>query len=198
MVQVRSQDISFLIDQLLEPGHLPDGLETYLDTSKIFVFGHSLGGATSAQVAFNDDRIVGGLNFDGKLFGSAAESGLDLPFFLIGAEAPANQTSYFGGFLDKLRGPKMLLTVDGMKHLSFTDIPLLLSLRDDIPPELEPVIAAVFGSINGWRAATVVNGILKAVTGFLFRGEEQDICHFEDDTAEIVVVEEGLGGVCHD
>ncbi|KAF4960306.1 hypothetical protein FSARC_10503 [Fusarium sarcochroum] len=76
-------------------------IDVKLDTKKIFVYGHSLGGATSAQVAFDDDRVLGGLNFNGTLFGSVKEVGLDKPFFLVGAEAPENPTSYFGGFIDK-------------------------------------------------------------------------------------------------
>lgn len=195
--QVRSQDVSFLIDQISAPSKLGDNIDGKLDTKKIFLYGHSLGGATSAQVAFDDDRVLGGLDLDGALFGSVKEAGLDKPFFLIGAEAPQNTTSYFGGFMDKVRGPKMLITIDETKHLTFFDLPLLLSLRNDVPPDLEIMIAGLLGTMDGKRAASVVDSILGAVTSFLFEGKARSLCKVEDKISEAVLVERDLKTACH-
>ncbi|KAH6879441.1 Alpha/Beta hydrolase protein [Thelonectria olida] len=196
--RVRSQDVSFLIDQISEPSNLPGDLDRRLDTSKIFVYGHSIGGAASALVAFNDARVLGGLNLDGLLRGPVSEAGLDVPFFIIGAESTANATSNYGGFMDKLRGVKMLLTIDGTEHLSFFDVPLLLSLRDDLPPDLKPAIAALFGTTPVKRVAAIVNDILGTVTSFLFKGKVEPFCQVEDRISEAVIVEMDLKGACSD
>ncbi|KAL6407755.1 Platelet-activating factor acetylhydrolase [Ilyonectria robusta] len=166
--------------------------------SKIFVYGHSLGGATSAQVALNDDRVLGGLDLDGALRGSVSEDRLDVPFFVVSQEGTPDTTSYFKGFMDKLRGPKMLLEIDGTEHLSFVDLPLLLSLRDDVSPELQPGIAMVLGTIDGKRIADIVNNILSMVTNFLFEGKAESLCKLEDEVAEVTVVERDLNGTCYD
>ncbi|KAH7113463.1 Alpha/Beta hydrolase protein [Dactylonectria estremocensis] len=193
---VRSQDVSFLIDQILKPSSLGHGFSGRLDTSRIFVYGHSLGGATSALVALNDDRVLGGLDMDGFLWGPVTEAGLDVPFFIVGAGSTANDTLNYGGFMDKLNGVNALLTMDGMQHMSFFDIPLLISLRDDIPPELEPVLAAAFGAIPGKRVAAIVDSILGMVTRFLFEGKARPLCTVEDRIPELVVVERDLKGAC--
>ncbi|KAH7121993.1 Alpha/Beta hydrolase protein [Dactylonectria estremocensis] len=194
--RVRSQDVSFLIDQILEPSNLGHDFNGRLDTSKIFVYGHSIGGATSALVALDDNRVLGGLDLDGVMWGPVKEAGLDIPFFIVGAESTANATSNYGGFMDKLRGVKMLLTIDGTEHMSFFDIPLLLSLRDDMPPDLEPLIATLFGTTPGKRVAEILNSFLGMVTSFLFKGKVRPLCKLEERISEAVVVERDLKGAC--
>lgn len=100
--------------------------------------------------------------------------------------------------MDKLRGPKMLLAIDGTEHLSFVDLPLLLSLRGDVSPELKPVIAMVLGTIDGKRMAGIVNNILSMVTSFLFEGKAESLCKLEDEVAEATIVERDLNGACSD
>lgn len=43
------------------------------DPRKVSVYGHSLGGAKAASAVLKDDRVLGGLNFEGTLYGSVAE-----------------------------------------------------------------------------------------------------------------------------
>ena len=167
-----------------------------LDHRKLFSDVHSLDGATSAQVALDHDRILGGLNFDGQLFGSVKEVGLDKPFFIVGEQTLENGTTYFGDFIEKVRGPKMLITIDGTKHLTFFDAPLLLSLRDNLPPELKPVIAAALGTIDGKRAASILDDILLAVTSFVFKRRAKSLCKIEDGIAEVVLMERDLKKPC--
>ncbi|RSL60995.1 hypothetical protein CEP54_006472 [Fusarium duplospermum] len=190
-VKVRSEDISFLIDQILEPSSLGGILEGF-DTSKIFVYGHSLGGATSAQVAFNDDRVLGGLDLDGKLYGSVSEAGLDTPLFVVGADSTEEAAAYFKGIMNKVNAAKMFLTVNGTGHMSFVDLPLVLSLLDFAPPGIETVI----GTIDGKRMVTITDDILGAVTNFLFKGKTGPLCQLEDKIGEAVVVERDLKRAC--
>ncbi|KAK7432068.1 hypothetical protein QQZ08_001358 [Neonectria magnoliae] len=163
--------------------------------NKIFVYGHSLGGATAPQVAFNDDRVLGSLDLDGKLYGAVSETGHDAPCFLIGAESSPDATAYLKGIMEKFRGPKMLLTINGTKHMSFVDMPLLFSLRDDLPPGLlEPVL----GSIDDKRMAHIVDHILRTVTSFLFKGKSESLYKIEDVVTETGLLERDLKGACYD
>ncbi|KAL2678930.1 hypothetical protein Neosp_009682 [[Neocosmospora] mangrovei] len=188
---VRSEDISFLIDEILEPSILGGILDGF-DTSKIFVYGHSLGGATSAQVALNDDRVLGGLDFDGKLYGSVSEAGLNTPLFVVGADSTEEAASYFEGIMDKVDAAKMFLTVNGTGHMSFVDLPLVLSLLDFTAPGLERSI----GTIDGKRITSITDDVLGAVTSFLFKGETRSLCQLEDKVEEVIVVERDLKKAC--
>ncbi|KAJ4211833.1 hypothetical protein NW759_012123 [Fusarium solani] len=190
-VKVRSEDISFLIDQILEPSSLGGILDGF-DTSKIFVYGHSLGGATSAQVALNDDRVLGGLDLDGKLYGSVSEAGLDTPLFVVGADSTEEAASYFKGIMGKVDAAKMFLTINGTGHMSFVDLPLVLSLLDFTAPGLERAI----GTIDGKRIASITDDILGAVTSLLFKGKTRALCQLEDKVEEAVMVERDLKKAC--
>lgn len=183
----------FVIDQLPS---ICDHVLGNPASRKVFVYGHSLGGATAASAMLQDDRVLGGLNFDGTLYGPAADQGLDRPFILAGTPIPVNSTSPpFNGFMDKLRGPKMLLTINDTKHLSFFDVPLMLALQEqDIPPELLPVIDDVLGGIDGKLLADAVNRVLTAMVRFLFRDDARGLCEIGERVKEISVIERDWPG----
>ncbi|KAL6362885.1 hypothetical protein LRP88_04200 [Fusarium phalaenopsidis] len=168
------------------------GILDGFDTSKIFVYGHSLGGATSAQVALNDDRVLGSLDMDGKLYGSVSEAGLDTPLFVVGADSTEEAASYFKGIMGKVDAAKMFLTINGTGHMSFVDLPLVLSLLHFTAPGLERAI----GTIDGKRIASITDDILGAVTSFLFKGKTRALCQLEDKVEEAVVVERDLKKAC--
>ena len=60
-------DLRFVLDRLGGAG--PVG-----------VFGHSLGGATAAQLMHDDRRVRAGIDLDGTLYGPVTTAGLDRPF----------------------------------------------------------------------------------------------------------------------
>lgn len=64
LIKVRAQDMSFVIDELSRQ------FPAYINTTDIVAFGHSLGGGTVAEAVLNDTRIKGGINLDGRMFGS--------------------------------------------------------------------------------------------------------------------------------
>jgi hypothetical protein len=75
-VVIRLADTRFVLDQLtaLNAGHNPDaerrplpaGLRGCLDLAKVGMFGHSLGGATTAHAVAHDHRVIAGVNLDGS------------------------------------------------------------------------------------------------------------------------------------
>jgi pimeloyl-ACP methyl ester carboxylesterase len=75
-ITIRPADTRFILDQLaaLQAGHNPDaerrplpgGLRGCLDLTRVGMFGHSLGGATTAQAMAHDNRLIAGVNLDGS------------------------------------------------------------------------------------------------------------------------------------
>ena len=76
-VKVRIADTRFVLDQLAvlnsgispDAGHrpLPVGLGGALDLARIGMFGHSLGGATTAEAMAADRKILAGIDLDGTI-----------------------------------------------------------------------------------------------------------------------------------
>jgi hypothetical protein len=92
-IETRVEDVSFVLHSLsnttlahsLVPNLPPSGLST----THTAMFGHSLGGATAFSVLGADDRVLGGLNVNGTLFGingPTLANGTSKPFMLMGHE----------------------------------------------------------------------------------------------------------------
>ncbi|CAG8979090.1 hypothetical protein HYALB_00000220 [Hymenoscyphus albidus] len=70
-VDTRVADFRFLLDQLEDPELANALLPTVpcrLNVTKVGMFGHSLGGASSVNLMITDDRVAGGINLDGSLW----------------------------------------------------------------------------------------------------------------------------------
>lgn len=79
------EDVLFTIDKINEMNEYdPQGQMTgRLDVSRMGMFGHSFGGATTAQVMHLEPQIIAGVNMDGFFYGSVIEDGLDHPIMLL-------------------------------------------------------------------------------------------------------------------
>jgi pimeloyl-ACP methyl ester carboxylesterase len=96
-LRIRVQDVRFVLDQLSQrdvASVLIPTIHAPLNTSSVLIAGHSLGGATAAEAMLVDDRLVGGVDLDGTLFGEVVTKGLGKhrPFVLFGHEGK-NQTT---------------------------------------------------------------------------------------------------------
>jgi predicted dienelactone hydrolase len=85
---LRTQDIQFVLNQLPRIDRLDARFQGILDLDKIGIFGHSFGGAAAAQACAIDPRLKAGMNMDGLLFGSVAQSGAAQPFMFMNADYP--------------------------------------------------------------------------------------------------------------
>jgi predicted dienelactone hydrolase len=85
---VWAADQRFVLDRLAAWNEQHDRLRGHLDLERVGAFGHSLGGAASAQAAQDDDRIDAAINMDGSMFGTVTTDGSRAPFLLIRAELP--------------------------------------------------------------------------------------------------------------
>jgi hypothetical protein len=120
-IDIRAADSTFVLDQLTRLSELEaeSPLADRLDLGHVGMFGHSLGGATAAQVVATDARFLGGLNIDGRLFGPVAD--LDRPFLWLQSGSPV--TNGRDELLDGLKAGGGLATVTGSVHMGFSDYP---------------------------------------------------------------------------
>ena len=68
-VQYWSEDTAFVVDELEKLAAGTGKFGGRLDLSRLGAFGHSFGGAASAEFCLDDARCVAGINFDGSLSG---------------------------------------------------------------------------------------------------------------------------------
>ena len=153
MVEVRAQDVSFVIDELGSTSLL---YPFSVNVNNTVVVGHSLGGATSAEAALNDTRIRGGVNFDGRLFGSMGKPGIMLsePCLQFGA-ARNDSFADWDDAWKHLSGWKLELDLEGAQHGTFTDVPLVaeaIGLRRRLGKKGE----ALWGKVDGLRGLEIV------------------------------------------
>ncbi len=142
-VAVRAADASFVLDTLTAWNKQdPDGLlQGKLDLNRVGIFGHSYGGATTAEAMAQDKRFRAGVSLEGGFWGEVAHTGLQQPFMYLmsggtarsldPAETKKDKVFYeeFAPDLDsvmtKSTNDTYYLTVDHFIHQSYTDIALL-------------------------------------------------------------------------
>ena len=128
---------------------MPDGLLNGFDLSRVGMFGHSLGGATTAAAMHRDPRIKAGINLDGRLIGPLSTAGLDRPFLLISAADHPNDPTWTT-LWTRLRQWKRELLLAGTAHNSFGDLQVFFGQQ---PLGLDPEqIPLVIGTINARRS----------------------------------------------
>jgi dienelactone hydrolase len=177
-VRVRVDDVRYTLTELNRavrhgtPG-LPVGLRDIMDLSRTAMFGHSLGGATTAEAMRAGLPITAGANLDGSLFGEVVTRGLDRPLLLVGADEPDDTT-----WLDTwphLRGWRRFVRLTGSEHFSFTDYEALLpqaAVRLGATPEQ---LASVIGPLEWSRSLHVQREALAAFFGLHLRGREAPV-----------------------
>lgn len=110
-----------------------DTLFAHVDTSRIAVAGHSIGGAAAA-LACSDPRFKIAVDLDGSLYGRVVHQGVACPFLLVErsltrfdtVDTPVFHEERSQGRLheDSLIAHSSLVewvTIDGLDHMSFTD-----------------------------------------------------------------------------
>jgi len=145
----RVADVRFLLDQLeARPAIASAGpTRADLDLTRIGMFGHSLGGATAANVMLTDPRVVAGADLDGTIYGAAAHAHLTRPFMILaGAPGPLREKGMRGFFL-RLGGPRFAVTFERALHFAFSDLLFLLPQLTRHDPELEGALRALLGNV---------------------------------------------------
>ncbi|GGF28015.1 carboxylic ester hydrolase [Halobacillus andaensis] len=92
-IATRTADASFVLDKLQEWNEKSESsFQNTLDLSRVGMFGHSYGGATTAKVMAEDFRFKVGANMDGALYGSDVEEGFTQPFMNLIAKSSYEYT----------------------------------------------------------------------------------------------------------
>ncbi|WP_042167887.1 alpha/beta hydrolase family protein [Paenibacillus gorillae] len=179
-VGIRAEDARFVLDTLTEWNMKdPDQLfEGKLDLERVGIFGHSYGGATTAEALAQDSRFKAGLSLEGGFWGEVAHTGVQQPFMYILTGGTAKSLDPSTAEKDKVFYPEFYpdldavmtkstndtyyLIVDHFIHQSFTDIALL-------SPSLFTEQMSAFHNIDITRAYT------RAFFDHYLKGEPQKL-----------------------
>jgi len=133
----QATDVSFVLDQLLDPDTVPPGLFGSIADGPVGVMGHSDGGVTAAGVAFNsaaaDPRIGAAVVMSGGAFGFSGSwfSGDNTPALLAihGTDDEVNPYASSQSLYDEATGAKWLVSVNGGSHAGpFTTDPSVIDV----------------------------------------------------------------------
>lgn len=158
------------LEKMVENRSLP--LELSIDFSKIGVFGHSFGGASSANTLIRDSRFKAGINLDGFYFGEGHFTGFNQPFMELRADnKPANEMTeknlaewkmdkeeyhdfLFVEWNKRLkalaRGGYESYVLKGANHMSFSDFSLMFPFGFVTAPDREEHHEATFHLIRNF------------------------------------------------
>ncbi|MER8187781.1 hypothetical protein [Kitasatospora sp. NPDC094015] len=166
---IRAADLSFALTRLegLDRGADADPLRGRLDTGRVAVTGHSMGGAAALQAARQDHRFGAVIDLDGYPHGPTTP-GLDRPVLALTQEiTPATDPRYLPRLtevLDSDTAPSYRLTVPGAAHLTFMDGPLYL-----------PPVPTIVGSLGRTASPRTVAGATLAFLDTVLQGKPDDL-----------------------
>ncbi|MFI9359524.1 acetylhydrolase [Kitasatospora sp. NPDC053057] len=104
---------------------LPDGLLGAPDPLDIGMFGWSKGGSATAAAMMADRRVRAGFSIDGPMQGITVTD-LDRPFLMLTAEFGRDQDPEAVAFWNHLRGWRLNIQADGVRHNSYGDAAVLM------------------------------------------------------------------------
>jgi dienelactone hydrolase len=120
---IRVADAGFVLDRLgeLERGAAPSRFAGRLDLAHVALVGHSLGGATAAEVLAVDPRVDAGVDLDGSFLRQAEQTGVAKPFLLVLGRRGTSGDPSIAPFLRRLDGSHLALVFRGAEHFAFSD-----------------------------------------------------------------------------
>ncbi|NUW42052.1 alpha/beta hydrolase family protein [Nonomuraea rhodomycinica] len=179
LLEARVADLRFVLDELARlnrasgsgagRGPLPAGLASALDLSRVGAFGHSMGGATAAQLLRDDPRVDAGANLDGIMLGPAATLGVTRPFLQVAGQTTTRDSEpTWKSFWNASTGWKREARFTGAQHFSFFDLqaiyPQLAGRLKGLP------IAETIGTIDPERSVAAQRAYLAAFFDLHLRG----------------------------
>jgi predicted dienelactone hydrolase len=150
-------DTKLVLDRLSASprGAVAAQLAARIDSGRIGVFGHSMGGVTAAQFCVDDRRCRAGLNLDGiPQSGTMIDRPMNRPFLMVYSGRPG-RLGASDAIYRRAASPYYRVDVAGTRHLDFSDMIFWGGpLRE----------RGAFGTIAPERAA----GITRAIVGQYF------------------------------
>jgi predicted dienelactone hydrolase len=157
-----TSDTKFVLNQLQRLNADSSGkFAGRLDMERVGMFGHSFGGATTLQFCHDDARCKAAIDLDGAPYGSVVQEGLQQPCMFVfsdhsrelsdpaAKQVLADLQSLYG----RLPNGRVVITIAGAHHFSFTDQSLLKSSL------LMKVLATVggFGKLDPRRGLMITS-----------------------------------------
>ncbi|WP_169813063.1 alpha/beta hydrolase family protein [Nocardia jejuensis] len=176
LLPVRVADTRFVLDQLAATARhstagpaLPPNLPDILDVTKVGMFGHSLGGTTTAQTMHDDRRVAAGINLDGPILGSVAADGLDRPLLMLASDtSPWFASPGWEPYWADNTGPKFPLRIAGTRHMSLTDAQVFVADLATAGLLSADVRNAAIGPIDATRSIDLQRSYLLAYFDAVF------------------------------
>jgi len=151
LVMVWAADVVSVMNQLEKLNADTGGKFTgRLDLNRLGVFGHSFGGAASAQACLVDDRCKAVIDMDGTLFGAVVQKGVKQPFMFITSEpiSPELDELDMRSFVSSLENGAIWIMIKGSRHFNFADFAVIFAL---------PLKVLMLGSIDGQRGLKITS-----------------------------------------
>lgn len=177
LLTVRVADVRFVIAAIsaLNAGENPDaehrslpaGLAGALDLSRIGMFGHSLGAATTIAAMREDRRIRAGFMMDGPVPRGARTAHFDRPIMLVRSDNSAIGKLVgpsWRNFALGLRGWHRALTIAGANHNDFTDLGLVARHFHFSQPLRDSLL---LGTIDARTAVALERSYLATLLGLM-------------------------------
>ncbi|MFE6056748.1 alpha/beta hydrolase family protein [Kitasatospora sp. NPDC056446] len=165
---VRAADLGFVLTRLdgLDRGGNADPLGGRLDTARVAVTGHSMGGAAALQAARQDHRFGAVIDLDGFPHGPATPALVQPTLALTQDLTRGTDPRYLPRLTEALASgtaTNYRLTIPGAAHLTFMDGPLYL-----------PPVPSIVGSLGRTESPRVVAGATLAFLDAVLRDRPAD------------------------
>ncbi|CAL9672739.1 hypothetical protein SUDANB105_07633 [Streptomyces sp. enrichment culture] len=167
--RVRAADLSFVLTQLgrLDRGEIAGPLTGRLDTGRVAVTGHSIGGGAALQAARQDRRFDAVIDLDGYPYDPTSRSLHQPALALTQAITPETDPHYIPRLTKVLKlntATSYRLTIPGAAHLTFMDGPLYL-----------PPVPSILGCLGRTESPHVVAATTLAFLDTTLRHKPDDL-----------------------
>ncbi len=125
-VRLWQSDTEAAVEKLADINKTDPLLRGAFDLESMGIFGHSLGGATAGQMAYDSPSIKAGINLDGFQFGDLINHKLKVPFLFVSSNEEGNRYLRATTFLAGSQAQADQNHIKGFSHDSFTDLKYIL------------------------------------------------------------------------
>ena len=185
-MELRSADMNFVLDTILEKSSADDAdkekVFTIIDTDKIGLMGHSMGGATAVQLGRERDDIMAVIDLEGTMLGEYVgfENGYEvyneevypIPVLDVNSQAVREDIEtletehpdweYVNDYLGRNAVDYREVIFNGAGHLNYTDLPM-------IAPPLAAMLGV--GDVDAAECLKNVNEVVLTYFDFYLKGE---------------------------